>query len=141
VVFATGVARGALALIALEVFIRLGNDGAEWSGLWMRFARLVRGAGVALALVAAGRWAIHRWFSPAAAELDVVLIAVAIMLLWEAGGFAINVRQLRSPKVRLPDPPTGAGNVEALPVRRFTAADVEDVLSDLENLRDASSGD
>ena len=136
VMFAAGVALGTLAHALLELVVRLGDEA-----VWIRSARLVRGAGLALALVAAGRWAAHRWAASIQRELDVVLIAVAIMLLWEAGGFTVNVRSLRAPRVRLPDPPTGAGNVEPLPARRFAEADVEDVLSDLGKLKDASSGD
>jgi len=95
----------------------------------------------ALALLAAGRWAGHRWFSTVTAELNVVLIAVAIMVLWEAGGFAINVRQLRAPKVRLPEPPTGAVSVERLPVPRPSEPEGGDALLNVGKLRDASSGD
>jgi hypothetical protein len=78
----------------------MGDELRWWWELWVRAARLVRGAGVALALLAAGGWAIHRWFPTAREELDAVPIALAIMILWEAGGFVVMVSRLRDPYER-----------------------------------------
>jgi hypothetical protein len=105
-VFGVGVALGILLKILLGPLCYLegemGDDVRWWWQLWLRAARVVRGAGVALALVAAGRWAIHRWFPTAQHELDVALIGLAIMVLWEAGSFEVGSFGPR-PEPRVPE--------------------------------------
>jgi hypothetical protein len=143
VVFAAGVVLGALAHLSLGLLVRVGDEAVWWWELWMRAARLVRGAGIAVALLSGGRWAIARWFPTAQAELDVVLIAVAIMVVWEAGGFVVPVRRLRLSEIRpAGDRPTGAAVTEQRPGARLkqSLADVGSSKTSAEDLEDVSTG-
>jgi hypothetical protein len=111
VIAAGGLFVGWVVWGSISLFGHLGEPGyAAWR-LMVRVCRLATGIGVALAIVVAGRWAIRRWFGPAAGELDVVLVALAVMVVFEAGGFIVPIRATDRVRVEvIPERsrPTGA---------------------------------
>lgn len=100
---------------SISLFGHLGEPGyAAWR-LIVRVCRLATGIGVVLAIVVAGRWAIRRWFASAAGELDVVLIALAVLVVFEAGGFIVPMRAMD--KLRVEIVPDRRRPMGAVPLR------------------------